>query len=220
MIEALNLNKTYTIGENNVVCALENITLTINDGEMAFIMGKSGSGKSTLLHILSGLDKPDSGRILYNNTDISLFSENELSTFRQAYIGFVFQDYHLIPELTAEENIKYPVLLNKKSIDEEFFSKLIDTLELSDRLKHLPSQLSGGQQQRVAIARALISNPSVIFCDEPTGNLDSEASACVSRLLRQISQEFGKTILIVTHDSKFAELGDRVIHLCDGRIIE
>ena len=147
-------------------------------------------------------------------------NENTLSAFRRKNIGFVFQQYYLIPELTAEENIKYPVYLSKKAVDEALFKRLVDTLELSDRLGHMPSQLSGGQQQRVAIARALITDPSAILCDEPTGNLDSASSAAVQRLLRQINSELGKTVIIVTHDTQFAEKDDRIIRLCDGKVVE
>lgn len=208
------------MADENNVAALDGVTLEIGDGELVFIMGKSGSGKSTLLHILGGLDKPDSGRVLYGNTDISEMNENTLSAFRRKNIGFVFQQYYLIPELTAEENIKYPVCLSKKAVDEALFKRLVDTLELSDRLGHMPSQLSGGQQQRVAIARALITDPSAILCDEPTGNLDSASSAAVQRLLRQINSELGKTVIIVTHDTQFAEKDDRIIRLCDGKVVE
>lgn len=208
------------MADENNVAALDGVTLEIGDGELVFIMGKSGSGKSTLLHILGGLDKPDSGRVLYGNTDISDMNENTLSAFRRKNIGFVFQQYYLIPELTAEENIKYPVCLSKKAVDEALFKRLVDTLELSDRLGHMPSQLSGGQQQRVAIARALITDPSAILCDEPTGNLDSASSAAVQRLLRQINSELGKTVIIVTHDTQFAEKDDRIIRLCDGKVVE
>ena len=220
MIKTYDLKKTYSMADENNVAALDGVTLEIGDGELVFIMGKSGSGKSTLLHILGGLDKPDSGRVLYGNTDISEMNENTLSAFRRKNIGFVFQQYYLIPELTAEENIKYPVCLSKKAVDEALFKRLVDTLELSDRLGHMPSQLSGGQQQRVAIARALITDPSAILCDEPTGNLDSASSAAVQRLLRQINSELGKTVIIVTHDTQFAEKDDRIIRLCDGNVVE
>ena len=156
MIKTYDLKKTYSVADENNVAALDGVTLEFGDGELVFIMGKSGSGKSTLLHILGGLDKPDSGRVLYGDTNISDMNENTLSAFRRKNIGFVFQQYYLIPELTAEENIKYPVYLSKKAVDGALFKRLVDTLELSDRLGHMPSQLSGGQQQRVAIARALI----------------------------------------------------------------
>ena len=220
MIKTYDLKKTYSMADENNVAALDGVTLEIGDGELVFIMGKSGSGKSTLLHILGGLDKPDSGRVLYGNTDISEMNENTLSAFRRKNIGFVFQQYYLIPELTAEENIKYPVCLSKKAVDEALFKRLVDTLELSDRLGHMPSQLSGGQQQRVAIARALITDPSAILCDEPTGNLDSASSAAVQRLLRQINSELGKTVIIVTHDTQFVKKDDRIIRLCDGKVVE
>lgn len=220
MIKTYDLKKTYSVADENNVAALDGVTLEFGDGELVFIMGKSGSGKSTLLHILGGLDKPDSGRVLYGDTNISDMNENTLSAFRRKNIGFVFQQYYLIPELTTEENIKYPVYLSKKAVDGALFKRLVDTLELSDRLGHMPSQLSGGQQQRVAIARALITDPSAILCDEPTGNLDSASSAAVQRLLRQINSELGKTVIIVTHDTQFAEKDDRIIRLCDGKVVE
>ena len=220
MIKTYDLKKTYSVADENNVAALDGVTLEFGDGELVFIMGKSGSGKSTLLHILGGLDKPDSGRVFYGDTNISDMNENTLSAFRRKNIGFVFQQYYLIPELTAEENIKYPVYLSKKAVDGALFKRLVDTLELSDRLGHMPSQLSGGQQQRVAIARALITDPSAILCDEPTGNLDSASSAAVQRLLRQINSELGKTVIIVTHDTQFAEKDDRIIRLCDGKVVE
>lgn len=220
MIKTYDLKKTYSVADENNVAALDGVTLEIGDGELVFIMGKSGSGKSTLLHILGGLDKPDSGRVLYGDTNISDMNENTLSAFRRKNIGFVFQQYYLIPELTAEKNIKYPVYLSKKAVDGALFKRLVDTLEISDRLGHMPSQLSGGQQQRVAIARALITDPSAILCDEPTGNLDSASSAAVQHLLRQINSELGKTVIIVTHDTQFAEKDDRIIRLCDGKVVE
>ncbi len=220
MIKTYNLRKTYSMTDENKIVALDGVSLEIKDGELAFIMGKSGSGKSTFLHILGGLDKPDSGSVFYGDTDISAMNENRLSEFRREKIGFVFQQYYLIPELTAEENIKYPVYLSKRTVDKALFERLVTTLELSDRLGHLPSQLSGGQQQRVAIARALITDPSAVLCDEPTGNLDSASSKAVQRLLRLINSELGKTVIIVTHDTQFAEKGDRIIRLCDGKVVD
>ena len=220
MIKTYNLRKTYSMTDENKIVALDGVSLEIKDGELAFIMGKSGSGKSTFLHIMGGLDKPDSGSVFYGDTDISAMNENRLSEFRREKIGFVFQQYYLIPELTAEENIKYPVYLSKRTVDKALFERLVTTLELSDRLGHLPSQLSGGQQQRVAIARALITDPSAVLCDEPTGNLDSASSKAVQRLLRLINSELGKTVIIVTHDTQFAEKGDRIIRLCDGKVVD
>lgn len=216
MITVKDLTKSYNVG--NGVNALDGVSFNINDGELVFIMGKSGSGKSTLLHMLGGLDKPTAGSIIYDDTDITNFSENALSVFRRDNIGFIFQDYNLIPELTAEENIKYPVYLAKKKIDKELWSFLVKALDIDSRLSHLPSQLSGGQQQRVAIARALISNPRVVLCDEPTGNLDSMSSTAVQDILFRLNNELHKTIVIVTHDDEFAAKAGRIIRLRDGKI--
>lgn len=216
MITVKNLTKSYNVGSG--VKALDGISFHINDGELVFIMGKSGSGKSTLLHMLGGLDKPTAGSISYDDTDITNFSENVLSVFRRDNIGFIFQDYNLIPELTAEENIKYPVYLAKKKFNKELWDFLVKALDIDNRLAHLPSQLSGGQQQRVAIARALISDPHVVLCDEPTGNLDSMSSAKVQDILFRLNNELHKTIVIVTHDDEFAAKAGRIIRLKDGKI--
>lgn len=219
MILAENLSKIYITSKSTEIKALNDVSLKIQEGEMTFIMGKSGSGKSTLLHILGGLDKPTSGIVKYNDTPITDMNENKLSFFRRDNIGFVFQDYNLIPELSAEENIKYPALLSKRVIDKELWDFLVNSLELQSRLSHLPSQLSGGQQQRVAIARALITNPQVVLCDEPTGNLDSESSLAVGKLLFNINEMLKKTMIIVTHDTDFAHKGNsRVINIKDGAL--
>lgn len=220
MITVTDLTKTYQTGDNVKINALNNLSLEINDGELLFIMGKSGSGKSTLLHMLGGLDKPTCGSIKYDGTEITSMSESRLSVFRRDNIGFVFQEYNLIPELSAEENIKYPVFLAKKKADKQLWDFLIETLQLADRLSHLPSQLSGGQQQRVAIARALMLDPQIVLCDEPTGNLDSESSAAVQNVLFQLNEQLDKTTVIVTHDGEFAQraVGKRVITIKDGVI--
>ncbi len=220
MITVTNLTKTYQTGENMKIKALDNLSLSISDGELLFIMGKSGSGKSTLLHMLGGLDRPTSGSIKYDDTEITDMTESKLSVFRRDNVGFVFQDYNLIPELTAEENIKYPVFLARKDINKQLWDFLIEALQLNDRLSHLPSQLSGGQQQRVAIARALLPDPQIILCDEPTGNLDSESSATVQNVLFQLNDHLNKTTIIVTHDNEFAQkgAGKRIITIKDGTI--
>lgn len=222
MITVTNLTKIYQTGENMKINALHNLSLEINDGELLFVMGKSGSGKSTLMHMLGGLDKPTSGSIKYDGTEITTMSEGSLSVFRRDNIGFVFQEYNLIPELTAEENIKYPLFLAKKKIDKQHWDFLTETLQLTDRLTHLPSQLSGGQQQRVAIARALMPNPKIVLCDEPTGNLDSESSAAVQSVLFRLNRQLNKTIVIVTHDSEFAQNGDekRIVTIKDGALFK
>lgn len=218
MITVIDLTKTYQTGGNVKINALHGLSLEINDGELLFIMGKSGSGKSTFLHMLGGLDKPTSGCIKYDNTEITSMAESRLSVFRRDNIGFVFQEYNLIPELTAEENIKYPVFLARKKVDKQLWDFLIETLQLTDRLSHLPSQLSGGQQQRVAIARALMLDPKIVLCDEPTGNLDSESSAAVQSVLFQLNQQLDKTTVIVTHDGEFAQkgVGKRIVTIKDG----
>ncbi len=215
MIMVSNLTKTYSAGK---VSALDSVSLNIRDGELVFIMGKSGSGKSTLLHMLGGLDKPTSGSVKYDDTEITALSEDKLCIFRRDNIGFVFQDYNLIPELTAEENIKYPIYLAKKKVDEKLWSYLVGMLDISDRLSHLPSQLSGGQKQRAAIARALLPSPRAVLCDEPTGSLDTKSAAAVRDILFRLNSELHKTIIIVTHDSELAKSGGRIIQLKDGRI--
>ncbi len=215
MIMVSNLTKAYSAGK---VSALDSVSLNIRDGELVFIMGKSGSGKSTLLHMLGGLDKPTSGSVKYDDTEITALSEDKLCIFRRDNIGFVFQDYNLIPELTAEENIKYPIYLAKKKVDEKLWSYLVGMLDISDRLSHLPSQLSGGQKQRAAIARALLPSPRAVLCDEPTGSLDTKSAAAVRDILFRLNSELHKTIIIVTHDSELAKSGGRIIRLKDGRI--
>ena len=219
MIKIEQLTKTYKMGAEVTIPALNGVSLSIEQGELVFIMGKSGSGKSTLLHMLGGLDKPTSGSIRYDDTEICGMSEKALSFFRREHIGFVFQEYNLIPELSAEENIKYPVYLQKKEVDKKLWKFLIASLDLKDRLSHLPSQLSGGQQQRVAIARALINNPAVVLCDEPTGNLDSASGSAVQKLLFDLHKELGKTLVIVTHDEELAKIGGRIVRISDGQIV-
>ena len=216
MIKTENLTRTYGKGEGRVT-ALKGVSLTIGDGEMAAIIGKSGSGKSTLLNLMGGLDKPTEGKIFYNDKEISSMKDSELAEFRLKNIGFVFQFFDLIPELTAEENVLLPSRLakNKENSAEEIYS----ALDISDRIKHYPSELSGGQQQRAAIARALINSPEVILCDEPTGNLDKASGEEVMKLLKRLNQEQGKTVIIVTHDPEVAAQCGRVIEISDGEIV-
>jgi putative ABC transport system ATP-binding protein len=202
------------------VNALDNVNLEINQGEFITITGASGSGKTTLLNMLGGLDTPTSGKVFYDDEDIYGLTDDKLSEIRLKKIGFVFQFFNLLPELTAKENIMLPLLIDKKKLNNDFFTKITDTLGVTDRLTHLPSELSGGQQQRVAIARALINNPDVILCDEPTGNLDAKASADVIELLKLTHEEFGKTVIIVTHDKKLAEKAERTIVIADGKVVE
>lgn len=217
MIVAENLCKTYGTGEG-AVNALCNVDLTIEDGEFVAIVGKSGSGKSTLLNLLGGLDSVTSGRVLYNDVDITKLGESALADFRLRKIGFVFQFYDLLPELTAEENIMLPAQLAKnKSAD---ISALVERLGLTDRMKHYPSQLSGGQQQRAAIARALINNPDVLLCDEPTGNLDQKTGDDVMELLLKLNKTEKRTIVIVTHNPEIAARCERTIEISDGVLVK
>ena len=215
MIKTVNLTRTYGKGEGQVT-ALKGIDLTINDGEMVAIIGKSGSGKSTLLNLIGGLDAPTEGKIFYNDTEIGRMNDTELSRFRLNNVGFVFQFFDLIPELTAEENILLPSKLAKKK--ENNADSIYSALDISDRIKHYPAELSGGQQQRAAIARAMINSPDVLLCDEPTGNLDKRSGEEVMALLKTLNEK-GKTVIIVTHDADIAEQCKRIIELSDGHIV-
>ena len=218
-IEAKELSKIYGEGESRVV-ALDRASLTIAPGDFISIIGPSGSGKSTLLHLLSGLDRPTSGRLTYDGRDIYRLTDKELSAFRRRKIGFIFQQFHLLPVLTARENIAMPLLLDKKQPDEPYLQKLAGLLGIGDRLTHLPHELSGGQQQRVAIARALIAGPDVIFADEPTGNLDSRSGGEVMELLKTVGKEMGKALVVITHDSRIAAMGSRRLTIVDGVLSE
>ena len=218
-IEAKELSKIYGAGENKVV-ALDRASLTIAPGDFISIMGPSGSGKSTLLHLLSGLDRPTSGHLTYDGKDIYTLSDRELSAFRRQRIGFIFQQFHLLPVLTARENIIMPLLLDRKQPDETYLNHLAELLGIQDRLTHLPHELSGGQQQRVAIARALIAGPDVVFADEPTGNLDSRSGGEVMSLLQTVHQELGKALVMITHDSRIAALAPRRLSIVDGTLSE
>ncbi len=218
-IEAKELSKIYGSGESRVV-ALDKVNLEIASSNFISIMGPSGSGKSTLLHLLSGLDKPTSGSLTYDGTDIYRFNDKELSSFRRRRIGFIFQQFNLLPVLTAKENIIMPLLLDKKQPDEVYLNQLADLLGIRERLTHLPHELSGGQQQRVAIARALIAKPDIIFADEPTGNLDSKSGGEVMEMLQSIWKKMGKTLVIITHDSRIARMADRQFVIVDGVLSE
>lgn len=219
IIKAKQLSKIYG-SNNNKVIALNNVNLEINSGEFVSVIGPSGSGKSTLLHILSGLDNPTSGQVLLDDKDIYKHSEKELSALRRKSFGFVFQQFNLLPVLTASENISMPVLLDKKQPDKDYLNEISSLLGIADRLNHLPHELSGGQQQRVAIARALIAKPDIIFADEPTGNLDSKSGSEVMNLLIKTSKQFGKTLVVITHDDRIAKLADRKISIIDGVLME
>ena len=218
-IEAKDLSKVYGNGENRVV-ALDKVNLEINANDFISIMGPSGSGKSTLLHLLSGLDRPTSGTLTYDGKDIYSFSDKELSSFRRQRIGFIFQQFNLLPVLTAKENIIMPLLLDKKQPDEAYLEQLSQMLGIHDRLTHLPHELSGGQQQRVAIARALIARPDIIFADEPTGNLDSKSGSEVMELLQNIWKKMGTKLVVITHDSRVAQMADRQFMIVDGVLSE
>ena len=219
LIQAKGLSKIYGSGENQVV-ALDKANLTIAPGDFISIIGPSGSGKSTLLHLLSGLDHPASGSLTYDGQEIYTLSDKELSAFRRRQMGFIFQQFNLLPVLTARENILMPLLLDKKQPDEGYLDQLAELLGLRDRLDHLPHELSGGQQQRVAIARALIAQPEVIFADEPTGNLDSRSGGEVMELLKGIRERMGKTLVIITHDNRIAAAADRQLTIMDGVLSE
>ena len=219
LIQAKGLSKIYGSGENQVV-ALDKANLTIAPGDFISIIGPSGSGKSTLLHLLSGLDHPTSGSLTYDGQEIYTLSDKELSAFRRRQMGFIFQQFNLLPVLTARENILMPLLLDKKQPDEGYLDQLAELLGLRERLDHLPHELSGGQQQRVAIARALIAQPEVIFADEPTGNLDSKSGGEVMELLKGIRERMGKTLVIITHDNRIAAAADRQLTIMDGVLAE
>lgn len=218
-IEAKELSKVYGHGENRVT-ALHNASLTIAPGDFISIMGPSGSGKSTLLHLLSGLDRPTGGRLTCDGKDLYRLTDQELSAFRRRRIGFVFQQFHLLPVLTARENIIMPLLLDRKQPDEAYLQNLAGLLGIQDRLSHLPHELSGGQQQRVAIARALIAGPDIIFADEPTGNLDSRSGNEVMELLKTVWKEMGRALVVITHDSRIAAMAERRLTIVDGVLSE
>lgn len=216
MIKTENLCKTYGKGEGSVT-ALKNADLTINDGELVAIIGKSGSGKTTLLNLLGCLDEATDGKAFYNDIEITSLDDGKAADFRLRHIGFVFQFFDLLPELTAAENILLPARLAKKSADN--YREIVDGLGLSERVNHYPSQLSGGQQQRVAIARAMINDPEVLLCDEPTGNLDERSGKEVMELLLKMNRDRNKTILIVTHNPEIAAQCGRTIEIADGVIV-
>ena len=218
-ITAKGLTKIYGSGENRVV-ALDKADLQIASKEFISIMGPSGSGKSTLLHLLSGLDRPSSGSLTYDGRDIYSMGDRELTAFRRRRIGFVFQQFNLLPVLTARENIIMPLLLDKKQPEEAYVKRLTDVLGLGGRLTHLPGELSGGQQQRVAIARALIAQPDIIFADEPTGNLDNRSGSEVMEVLKNIWEDMDKSLVIITHDSRIARMAKRQFHITDGVLSE
>jgi putative ABC transport system ATP-binding protein len=218
IVEAQNLSRRYGEGEAAVE-ALADVTVSFPSGRFTAIMGPSGSGKSTLMHVLAGLDRPTSGIVRLGGVELTGLSDRELTQLRREKIGFIFQTFNLLPVLSAEENILLPLSIAGRKPDEQWLARLIDTVGIRDRLTHRPAELSGGQQQRVAVARALIARPSVVFADEPSGNLDSKASGDVLELLRQAVDDFGQTVVMVTHDAHAASYADRLLVLADGRIV-
>ncbi|OCN02271.1 ABC transporter ATP-binding protein [Clostridium sp. W14A] len=211
--------KKYYGAEPNLVKALDGIDLTISRGEFVSVVGTSGSGKTTLLHMLGGLDTPTAGSVEVGGKELSKMNDETLAIFRRRNVGFIFQNYNLVPVLNVYENITLPVELDGKTPDREFIDEVIQMLGLSEKLQNLPNNLSGGQQQRVAIARALSAKPAVILADEPTGNLDSGTSRDVMALLKSTSEKFNQTIVMITHNQEIARLADRSIHIEDGRIV-
>jgi len=218
ILRTVDLCKSYGNGDTKVE-ALKNVNISINKGEFVAVVGPSGSGKSTLLHLLGGVDRPTSGKVIVDGIDMYSLKEKELSILRRRKVGFVFQFYNLIPVLTAEENILMPLLLDNKEEDKEYVEELMTILDIKDRRNHLPSELSGGQQQRVSIGRALAYKPAIILADEPTGNLDSKNSKEIIELLRLSVKRYHQTLIVITHDLNIARQADRVISIEDGAIV-
>lgn len=215
LLEVNGISKTYGAGET-AVHALKNVSFSVPKGEFVAVVGESGSGKSTLLNMVGALDNPTSGKVLIDGKDIFAMKESKLTIFRRRNIGFIFQVFNLIPELTVEQNIIFPVLLDYQKPDKKYLEELLAVLNLKERRNHLPSQLSGGQQQRVAIGRALITRPSLILADEPTGNLDTQNSSEVIALLKNASKRYAQTIIMITHNRSIAQTADRVLQVSDG----
>ncbi len=217
IVEVKNLSKIYGKGDT-AVKALDNVSFSVNEGEFVCIIGPSGSGKSTLLHLIGGVDRPTSGKVFIDNTDIYNLNETQLAIFRRRQIGLIYQFYNLIPILTVEENLTLPLLLDQQKVDQHHFNNIVNILGLKERLSHLPNQLSGGQQQRVSIGRALMSHPAIILADEPTGNLDSKNSKEIIELLKMFNRTYKQTLLVITHDERIALQADRIISIEDGKI--
>jgi len=219
VVVANELARRYGDGDT-AVDALRGVSLEVSRGQLTTVMGPSGSGKSTLMHILAGLDRPTSGSVAIDGTEITTLGDTDLTKLRREHIGFIFQFFNLLPMLSAEENVVLPLTIAGEKVDKEWLEQLLDSVGLKDRRKHRPSELSGGQQQRVAIARALVSKPTVVFADEPTGNLDSKTGGEILELLRQAVQEGGQTTVMVTHDPRSASIADRILFLADGNIVK
>ncbi|NLP35511.1 MAG: ABC transporter ATP-binding protein [Clostridiales bacterium] len=212
-----NLTKVYGKGDT-AVTALDGVSFTVNKGEFIAVIGPSGSGKSTLLHMLGGVDRPTSGKVFIDGTDIYQLDESKLAIFRRRHIGLIYQFYNLIPVLNVEENITLPLLLDNRTVDQQTLNELLTVLGVKDRVSHLPNQLSGGQQQRVSIGRALVNNPAIVLADEPTGNLDSKNSEEIISLLKLYNKKYNQTLILITHDEKIALQADRIISIEDGKI--
>jgi len=217
ILKVENLSKVYGKGDNQVH-ALKDISFSVKKGEFVAIIGPSGSGKSTLLHLLGGVDSPSSGKVLVDQTDMYALGETQLAVFRRRQIGLIYQFYNLIPVLTVEENITLPLLLDGHKVNKQEFNDIVHTLNLQERLNHLPNQLSGGQQQRVSIGRALINHPAMILADEPTGNLDSKNSKEIMDMLVMFNKRFNQTLIVITHDERIALQADRIITIEDGSL--
>ena len=215
LLEVNSICKTYGMGET-AISALKNVNFTVPKGEFVAVVGESGSGKSTLLNMIGALDIPTSGNVIIDGKNIFTMKEEELTIFRRRNIGFIFQAFNLIPELTVEQNMMFPVLLDYQKPDRAYLEELLAVLNLKERRNHLPSQLSGGQQQRVAIGRALITRPALILADEPTGNLDSQNSSEVIALLKEASRKYEQTIIMITHNRSTAQTADRILNVSDG----
>lgn len=218
ILEVQNLVKTYGKG-NTLVRALDDVSFTINKGEFVAVIGASGSGKSTLLHILGGVDRPTSGKVLVGEQDVYKLNENDLAIFRRRQVGLIYQFYNLIPILNVTENITLPILLDGKKVETEYLNEIVNTLGLQDRVTHLPNELSGGEQQRVSIGRALMNRPDLLLADEPTGNLDTKNSKEIIELLKLSNKLYNQTIIMITHDPNLAKEADRIITIQDGKII-
>lgn len=213
-----DLCKNYGKGET-LVRALDHVSFSVNKGEFVAIVGASGSGKSTLLHILGGVDRPTSGKVYVDGEDVYRLNENALAIFRRRQVGLIYQFYNLIPVLNVEENMTLPILLDRKKVDQTYLNELIETLNLKERVNHLPNELSGGQQQRVSIGRALMNRPTLLLADEPTGNLDSKAGKEIIELLKLSNKKYHQTIIMITHDHNLALHADRIITIDDGKIV-
>ncbi|MEU8222517.1 ABC transporter ATP-binding protein [Kribbella sp. NPDC048915] len=219
VVQAEDVVRVYGEGDT-AVQALRGVSVHIEPGQLTAVMGPSGSGKSTLMHILAGLDRPTSGSVRIDGTEITTLGDDALTRLRRQHIGFIFQFFNLLPMLTARDNILLPLTIAGAKPDHRFFEDLVERIGLTDRLGHRPAELSGGQQQRVAIARALVSRPTVVFADEPTGNLDSKTSQEILSLMRSSVEDYGQTLVMVTHDPRAASLADRVLYLADGQIVK